>query len=82
MDVARQESYVKYYSEAQYAKHKPFAEMPVISTLEDLIRELHEVFSSECVNVEYLQQLMTMYKSNPVDWRRYAKFDRRRWDKT
>jgi hypothetical protein len=27
-----------------------------------------------------VQQVMSMYKSNPVDWRRYAKFDRCRWD--
>jgi cysteine dioxygenase len=34
------------------------------------------VFESDTVNVEYVQQLMAMYKSNPVDWKRYAKFDR------
>ncbi|XP_023707343.1 cysteine dioxygenase type 1 [Cryptotermes secundus] len=79
MDVARQKSYVKSYREGQHTKYKPCAETPVISTLEDLIRELYVVFESETVNVEYVQQLMSMYKSNPVDWRRYAKFDRCRY---
>jgi cysteine dioxygenase len=76
MDVARQTSYGKSYREGQYTKYKPCAEMPVISTLEDLIRELHVVFQSETVNVEHVQQLMATYKSNPADWRKYAKFDR------
>jgi cysteine dioxygenase len=76
MDVARQKNYVRSYREGQHSKYKPCAEMPVISTLEDLIRELYVVFESDTVNVEYVQQLMSMYKSNPVDWRRYAKFDR------
>jgi hypothetical protein len=29
--------------------------------------------------VETVHQLMSMYKSNPLDWRKYAKFDRYRW---
>jgi cysteine dioxygenase len=75
MEVARQKSYAKPCRE-EYTKCKPCAETPAISTLEDLIRELYVVFESETANVEHVEQLMTTYKSNPADWRKYAKFDR------
>ncbi|XP_059847627.1 cysteine dioxygenase type 1-like isoform X2 [Hypanus sabinus] len=48
-------------------------------TLEDLIKQLHDVFSSDKVNVEDLRELMESYKSNPADWRKYAKFDSHRY---
>lgn len=52
--------------------------LPVIDSLDDLIRELHVVFESDSVNVEYVHYLMKSYKSNPQDWKKYAKFDRYR----
>jgi len=78
MDVVRHENYASSYNDRPYPKYKPNAQMPVIATLEDLIRELYVVFEADAVNVETVHQLMSMYKSNPADWRKYAKFDRYR----
>lgn len=49
---------------------------PTVNTLEDLIKELNKVFSSEHVNIDVVEYLMRSYKSNPADWKKYAKFDR------
>lgn len=51
-------------------------EVTQVPTLDDLIKELHRVFESDEVNIEYVQDLMVSYKSNPVEWKKYAKFDR------
>ncbi|KAJ1207996.1 hypothetical protein NDU88_003386 [Pleurodeles waltl] len=48
-------------------------------TLQDLIQILHEIFSSDKVNVEEVQTIMESYESNPLDWRQYAKFDQYRY---
>lgn len=79
MDVVRQKNYASSYNDGPYLKYKPNAQVPVVATLEDLIRELHVVFESDSVNVETVHHLMSTYKSNPVDWRKYAKFDRYRY---
>uniref|UniRef100_A0A1B6CZS5 Cysteine dioxygenase n=1 Tax=Clastoptera arizonana TaxID=38151 RepID=A0A1B6CZS5_9HEMI len=50
-----------------------------MTSLSDLITELHRVFESDHVNVDYVYNLMTNYKSNPADWRKFAKFDRYRY---
>jgi len=78
MDVVRQQNYASSYKDGPCLKYKPNSQMPVIATLEDLIRELRVVFEADAVNVETVHQLMSMYKSNPADWRKYAKFDRYR----
>jgi len=52
---------------------------PVIESLEQLIVELYKVFESDHVNVDYVQSLMEAYKSNPADWRKFAKFDQYRY---
>lgn len=52
--------------------------LPVISCLDDLVFELRRVFESDSVNVELVHYLMKSYKSNPSEWRKYAKFDRYR----
>lgn len=57
---------------------KHIESMPVIGSLNDLIVALHKVFVSDSVNIEYVSYLMKSYKSNPVDWKKYAKFDRYR----
>ena len=49
--------------------------VPVPSDLNELISMLREIFASEFVNVEYVSKLITNYKSNPKDWRQYAKYD-------
>jgi hypothetical protein len=44
-------------------------------TLPELIAELHRVFSGDKINIDYVQTLMTLYKSNRKDWKKYAKYD-------
>uniref|UniRef100_T1JM54 Cysteine dioxygenase n=1 Tax=Strigamia maritima TaxID=126957 RepID=T1JM54_STRMM len=54
--------------------------MPVVvNTLQELIRELHNAFSDDRVNVEYIHELMQSYKSNRQEWSHFAKFDRHRY---
>jgi Cysteine dioxygenase type I. len=55
------------------------AKKPVVVTLSDLVSQLHSVFAEDSVNVEQVYQLMSGYKSNPAEWRKYAKFDRFRY---
>jgi len=50
-----------------------------VKTLDDLVQELNQVFSEDDVNIEYVEMLMRQYVSNPVEWRKYAKFDRYRY---
>ncbi|XP_027223508.1 cysteine dioxygenase type 1 [Penaeus vannamei] len=51
-------------------------QLPQVATLDDLIQELHRVFDSDEVNVEYVHNLLASYKSNPLEWKKFAKFDR------
>lgn len=44
-----------------------------IETLNDLIRELHVVFSSDYVNIELVNHLMMVYTSNYNDWKKFGK---------
>lgn len=55
---------------------KPLKNAPIMNTLPDLIRELHRVFDQDHVNIEYINHLMLSYKSNPSEWKKFAKFDR------
>lgn len=57
---------------------KPLKNTKTVSNLPELIAELHSVFSSSSVNIEYVNHLMLSYKSNPSEWKKYAKFDRYR----
>jgi len=52
-----------------------FRKLPNVATLTDLVAELHEVFSEDRVNIEYVDALMRSYKSNSSEWKMYAKFD-------
>lgn len=47
-------------------------------TLDDLIKTLHNIFESDCVNVQEVQDLMESYESKPQEWMKYAKFDQYR----
>ena len=49
-----------------------------VSTLDDLIVELHKAFEGDVVDVDHVMQLMKSYKSNPLEWGKFAKFDRYR----
>lgn len=53
--------------------------LPVVKNLAELIEELRKVFASDDVNIELVDYLMKSYKSNPADWKQYAKFDRFRY---
>uniref|UniRef100_A0A8C5PM70 Cysteine dioxygenase n=1 Tax=Leptobrachium leishanense TaxID=445787 RepID=A0A8C5PM70_9ANUR len=48
-------------------------------TLDDLIQILHEIFDSDKVNTEEVQNIMESYESNPLEWGKYAKFDQYRY---
>lgn len=50
-----------------------------VSTLRELIDALHEAFKTDHVNIDYVQDLMMSYKSNPAEWKKFAKFDRYRY---
>jgi len=52
--------------------------VPVIESLEQLTEHLREVFASDKVNVDYVKAVLAAYKSNPKDWKAYAKFDKHR----
>lgn len=55
---------------------KDIDHLPQINSLEELIKQLGIVFESDSINVDYVMYLMKAYKSNPADWKKYAKFDR------
>ena len=46
-----------------------------ISSLNDLIRELHVAFSSDYINIELVNHLMLVYASNYNDWKKYGEDD-------
>ncbi|XP_067941625.1 cysteine dioxygenase type 1-like [Watersipora subatra] len=46
---------------------------------DELVERLHEVFESDEVDIDYVKELMTSYKSNPDEWIRYAQFDKYRY---
>lgn len=48
-------------------------------TLKDVIRHLNESFKTDHVNIDRVQDIMSAYRSNPQEWKRYAKFDRYRY---
>ncbi|XP_032902557.1 cysteine dioxygenase type 1-like isoform X2 [Amblyraja radiata] len=54
-------------------------EFHVPESLDDLIKELHDIFSSDKVNVEEVQTLMESYRSDPAEWLQFAKFDKYRY---
>jgi len=51
-----------------------------VSTLRQLIDALHEAFQTDHVNIDHVQDLMTSYKSDFAEWKKFAKFDRYRYN--
>lgn len=47
--------------------------------LQELVDELKKVFAEDKVNIEYVKTLMELYESNPLDWKKFAKFDQYRY---
>lgn len=56
-------------------KNKPVS----CGSLQDLVQQLHDIFSEDRVNIEYVNDLLESYKNNPLEWKKYAKFDRYRY---
>ncbi|KAF4527028.1 hypothetical protein B566_EDAN001576 [Ephemera danica] len=48
-------------------------------SFETLLEELRKLFSSDSVNIEQVKDLMLAYRSDPKEWKKYAKFDRYRY---
>lgn len=91
-EVERQKNLIKdnyktkdtfdHLDEIQNAIYKmKIKEVPEVLTLKDLITELHKVFEDDHINIEYIHSLLAAYKSNPSEWRKFAKFDRYRYYK-
>ncbi|KAH8405804.1 hypothetical protein KR215_009311 [Drosophila sulfurigaster] len=76
MEQVNQEKYLRQATQYYCALEKPLKYGPVIETLPDLISALHREFESNYVNIEMVNHIMLSYKSNPKEWRKYAKFDR------
>jgi len=53
--------------------------MASITTLNDLIEKLHQLFEDDVVDVDHVMQVFNSYKSNPAEWKKFAKFDRYRY---
>ncbi|XP_058793690.1 cysteine dioxygenase type 1 [Phymastichus coffea] len=45
----------------------------------ELVEKLREAFATNDVDIDHVQDLMASYRSNPQEWRKYAKFDRHRY---
>lgn len=50
-----------------------------VGDLSDLISRLREIFDSDRVNIEEVDNLLNCYKSDYRDWKQFAKFDRFRY---
>nr|CAD7606879.1 unnamed protein product [Timema genevievae] len=50
-----------------------------VATLDELVKELNQAFQKDLVNVDYVRGLLESYKSNPTEWKKFAKFDRYRY---
>lgn len=70
------EQYLRELTKSFTGLEKPLKNVRAPATLDELIAELHEVFRSDRVNIEYVNHLMLSYQSNPVEWKKFAKFDR------
>lgn len=75
-EEVNQEKYLRQATQYYCALEKPLKYGPSVETLPDLIAALHREFETNYVNIEMVNHLMLTYKSNPREWRKYAKFDR------
>lgn len=73
------EKYLRELTKTFTGIEKPLKNEKIAETLDDLIAELHNVFNSDRVNIEYVNHLLLSYKSNPTEWKKFAKFDRFKW---
>lgn len=47
-----------------------------VKDLNELIQEFRDIFASNEVDIEQVQNLLYSYQSNPKDWKKFAHFDR------
>lgn len=76
-DIVDGEKYLRDLTKSFTGLEKPlknYGKSP--ATLDELITELHNVFESDRVNIEYVNHLLLSYQSNPAEWKKFAKFDR------
>lgn len=76
------EQYLRELTKSFTGIEKPLKNVKTPATLDELISELHEVFKSDRVNIEYVNHLLLSYQSNPAEWKKFAKFDRYKWVKS
>ena len=53
-------------------QHKPCQ----VTSLADLVQQIHEAFDGDHVDVDHVTEMMESYKSSPAEWNKFAKFDR------
>lgn len=77
-DIVDGEKYLRDLTKSFTGLEKPlknyYGKSP--ATLDELIAELHNVFESDRVNIEYVNHLLLSYQSNSAEWKMFAKFDR------
>ena len=74
----KHEQALRKLTETFFGIEKPLKGAKSVTSMSALISELHQVFDSDSVNIEYVNHLLISYKSNPAEWKKYAKFDRYR----
>lgn len=77
-NISSHEQYLRELTKTFMGIEKPLKNATTVNSLADLCTELHRVFDSDNINIEYVNHLMLSYKSNPSDWKKFAKFDRYR----
>lgn len=70
------EQYLRQLTKSFTGLEKPLKDAKLPATMAELIAELHEVFASDRVDIEYVNHLLISYQSNGADWKKFAKFDR------
>lgn len=50
--------------------------------MENLIRQIREIFHDDHINTEDIRRVLENYKSNPADWKKYANFDPHKYEIT
>ncbi|XP_076766100.1 cysteine dioxygenase type 1 [Xylocopa sonorina] len=79
MEVYGEDPGVRCASRDKLLNEKNTRREKVSLTLRELIDALHEAFKADRVNIDDVQELMASYRSNPVEWKKFAKFDRYRY---
>lgn len=71
-----QEKHLRELTRNYKALEKPLKYGPEIDSLQDLITALHKEFDADYVDIEMVNHIMLSYKTDPAEWRKFAKFDR------